>query len=85
MWIPSYVVISGNEVADGLVRQAVESGTVHGKITIAYEHRILARQAMLNSGNMAGGQETVADFLIQSEVWSRSNHGLMDRRRRGVL
>jgi ribonuclease HI len=35
MWIPSHVGISGNEVADGLVRQAVESGTVHGQMTIA--------------------------------------------------
>jgi hypothetical protein len=28
MWIPSHVGISGNKVADGLVRQAEESGTV---------------------------------------------------------
>jgi ribonuclease HI len=46
MWIPSHVRISGNEVADGLARQAVESGTVHGKMTVANDHRILARQAM---------------------------------------
>jgi hypothetical protein len=31
MWIPSYVGISGNEVADGLVRQAVERGTIRGQ------------------------------------------------------
>jgi ribonuclease HI len=30
MWIPSHVRISGNEAADELARQAVESGTVHG-------------------------------------------------------
>jgi ribonuclease HI len=30
MWTPSHVGISGNEAADGLARQAVESGTVHG-------------------------------------------------------
>jgi ribonuclease HI len=35
MWIPSNVGISGNEVADGLAKQAVESGTVHEQITVA--------------------------------------------------
>jgi ribonuclease HI len=47
MWIPSHVGISDNEVADGLARQAVESGTVHGQMTVANDHRILARQAMV--------------------------------------
>jgi hypothetical protein len=28
----------------------------------------------LCSGNMVGGQETLADFIIQSDLWSRSNH-----------
>jgi hypothetical protein len=32
----------------------------------------------LSSGNMVGGQETLADLLIQSDLWSRSNHGLME-------
>jgi hypothetical protein len=40
MWISSHVGISGNEVADGLARQAVESGTVHGQMTVANEHRM---------------------------------------------
>jgi ribonuclease HI len=48
MWIPSHVGISGNEVAVGLARQAVESGTVHGQMTVANDHRILARQTMVN-------------------------------------
>jgi ribonuclease HI len=46
MWIPSHVGISSNEVAVGLAGQAVESGTVHGQIPVANDHRILARQAM---------------------------------------
>jgi hypothetical protein len=50
MWIPSHVIISGNEVADGLTRQAVESGTVHGQITVANDHWILARQTMVKLG-----------------------------------
>jgi hypothetical protein len=41
------VGISGNEVADGLARQAVESGTVHEQMAVANDHRILARQAMV--------------------------------------
>jgi hypothetical protein len=44
MWISSHVGISGNKVAYGLARQAVESGTVHGQMTVA---NILARQAMV--------------------------------------
>jgi hypothetical protein len=47
MWIPSHVRISGNEFADGLTRQAVESGTIHGQMTVANDDRILARQAMV--------------------------------------
>jgi hypothetical protein len=47
MWIPSHVGISGNEVTDGLARQAIESGTVHGQMTVANDHKILARQAMV--------------------------------------
>jgi hypothetical protein len=47
MWIPSHVGVSGNKVADRLVRQAVESGTVHGQMTVANDHRILVRQAMV--------------------------------------
>jgi hypothetical protein len=46
MWIPSF------EVADGLPRQAEESGTVHGQMTVANDHRVLARQ------------KTLADLLI---------------------
>jgi hypothetical protein len=30
-----------------LARQAVESGTVHGRMKVANDHRILARQAMI--------------------------------------
>jgi hypothetical protein len=48
MWIPSHVDISSNEVADGLATEAVESGTVHGQMTVANDHRILARQPMVN-------------------------------------
>jgi hypothetical protein len=33
MWIPSQVGFSGNEVADGLARQAVESGTLQDGIS----------------------------------------------------
>jgi hypothetical protein len=47
MWIPCHVEISGNEVADGLARQAVKSGTVHGQMTMANDHMILARRAMV--------------------------------------
>jgi hypothetical protein len=39
--------IPSNEVADGLARQAVESGSVHGQMTVANDHRILARQAIV--------------------------------------
>jgi ribonuclease HI len=35
MWIPSNVGISGNEIADGLARQAVEGGTVHPHMSTA--------------------------------------------------
>jgi hypothetical protein len=76
MKIPSHVEVSGNEVGDGLTRQALESCTVHGQMTVANDHRLLARHAMV------GGQEKLADLLIQSDLWSRSNHGLMDSWRR---
>jgi hypothetical protein len=79
MWNPSHMGISGNKIADGFARQAVEGGTVYGQMTVANDHRILERQAMV------GRQETLADLLIQSKLWSRSNHGLMDRRRRGAM
>jgi hypothetical protein len=36
LWILFQVEISGNEVADGLARQAVERGTVHGQMTTGY-------------------------------------------------
>jgi hypothetical protein len=49
VWIPSHVGISGNEVANGLPRQAVESGTVHRQMTVANDHRILARQLIRRS------------------------------------
>jgi hypothetical protein len=53
-------------------------------MTVANDHRILAKQAMVkSSGKMFGGQEILAGLLIQSSQWS--NHGLMDRRRRGAL
>jgi hypothetical protein len=55
--------ISGNKVADGLARQAVESGIVHGQMTVANEHRILDRQAMV--------KQILGDLLIQSDMWSR--------------
>jgi ribonuclease HI len=42
MWIPSHVGISGYEAADGLARQAADSDTVHGQMTVANDHRILA-------------------------------------------
>jgi hypothetical protein len=41
------VGISGTEVADGFARQAVESGTVHGQMTVANDHMILVIQAMV--------------------------------------
>jgi hypothetical protein len=50
MWIRSLVGISGNEVTDGLARQAVESGTVHGQMVVANDHRIFVRQAMVSNG-----------------------------------
>jgi hypothetical protein len=61
------VGISGNEVADGLARQAVKSGTVHGQMTVANDHRILNKQ-WLRSGNMVGGKETLADLLVSVMV-----------------
>jgi hypothetical protein len=45
--LPSHVGISGNEVADWLARQAVESGNVHKQMTVANDHGILARQTMV--------------------------------------
>jgi hypothetical protein len=51
------VGISGNEVADGLARQAVESGTVHGQMTVANDHKIAAVQAM-------------ATYLADRRYWS---------------
>jgi ribonuclease HI len=83
MWIPSHVGISDNEVADGLARQAVESGTVHGQMTVANDHRILAQTS--NGKAVAACLADRRYWLIQSNLWSRSNHGLMDRRRRGAL
>jgi hypothetical protein len=47
LWSKTYVGISGNEVADGLTRQAVESGTDHGQMTVANDHMISIRQAMV--------------------------------------
>jgi hypothetical protein len=73
------VGISGNEVADGLARQAVESCIVHGQMTVANDHRILVKQAMVKEWQH-GGQEILPNLLIQSDLWSRSNHDLMDRR-----
>jgi hypothetical protein len=52
------VGISGNEVADGLARLAVESGTVQGQMTVANDHRLLARQPM------------VATWLADRRYWS---------------
>jgi hypothetical protein len=75
-WIPSHVGISGDEVADGLARQAVESGTVHGQMTVANDHRIVLNKQW---------QEILVDLLIQSDLWFRSNHGLMDRQRRRAM
>jgi ribonuclease HI len=40
----------------------------------------LARQAVESST-----EEILADLLIQCDLWSRSNHGLLTRRRRGAL
>jgi hypothetical protein len=51
MWNLSHERILGKEVADGLARQAVEIGTVHGQMTVANDHRILARQ--LDTGRFA--------------------------------
>jgi hypothetical protein len=47
MWSPSHVGISGNEVVDGLAGQAVESGIVHGQMSVANDHRVLAGLAMI--------------------------------------
>jgi hypothetical protein len=54
------VGISGNEVADGLARQAVESGIVHGQMTVANDHNILARQAMVKQ---------LATWLADRRYW----------------
>jgi hypothetical protein len=74
MWIPSHVGISGNKVADGLARQAVESGTVHEQKTVANDHRILARRAMVKQWQHCWQ-------IGNTDLWSQSNHGLMGRRR----
>jgi hypothetical protein len=39
MWIPSHVRISGKKFADGLARQAVEGGTVHGYMSTAFSFK----------------------------------------------
>jgi hypothetical protein len=63
MWILSHHVgVSGNEVADGLARQVVESGTVHGQMTVANDHRISARQAMVKQWQHVWGTEDTGRF-----------------------
>jgi hypothetical protein len=69
MWTPSHVGISGTEVADGFLRQAVESGTVHGQMTVANDHMILARQAMVKQWRhdlWTGGRKELCDNNIKS-------------------
>jgi hypothetical protein len=70
MWIRSLVVISGNEVTDGLARQAVESGTVHGQMVVANDHRIFVRQAMVSNVNMFGGQEILPRLAAVIQKWA---------------
>jgi ribonuclease HI len=85
MWILSHVGILGNEVADGLARQAVESGTIHRQMTVVNDHRILARQAMVKQWQHVWRTGDTGRFAHSIDLWSRSNHGLMDKRRRGAL
>jgi ribonuclease HI len=76
MWIPSHVGISGNKVADGLTRQAVESGTIHGQMTVAYDHWILARQTMVKQWKcwahpfvLVHLRFTVEQVTTNKEIW----------------
>jgi hypothetical protein len=71
MWIPSHVGFSGNEVADGLARRAVESGTVHEQMAVANDHRILARQAMVKQWQYVWWTGDTGRFAHQSDLWSR--------------
>jgi hypothetical protein len=51
-----------NEVANGLARQAVESGIVHGQMTVSNDHRILAEQAIVKQWQHVWGTRDTGRF-----------------------
>jgi ribonuclease HI len=75
MWIPSHVGISGNEDVDGLARQVVESGIVHGQMTVANDHRGLAEPAMIKQWQHVWRTEDTGRFthairpLVSVKPW----------------
>jgi hypothetical protein len=69
MWIPSHVGILDNEVADELAKQAVESGTVHGQMTVSNNHMILSRQTMVKQWKLVGRFAHSIQPVVSVKPW----------------